>query len=95
MPRKPFDPALGIIHKSRRKGNKRRGQHGYGVQYAQGRFRGEHLQDMEEHDRSGSYEAQNMGGYGTGQLGAPEQTQGDQDQNTPVTREDVATYSQE
>lgn len=90
MPKKPFDPALGIIHKSRRKGNKLRGQQGYGVKYAHGRFRGEHVQDMQGQGRSGSYEAHNMGGYGTGQLGSLEQNPSAQGASSPPTIEDAA-----
>jgi len=95
MPKKPFDPALGVIHKSRRKGNKLRGQQGYGVKYAHGRFRGDHVQDMQGQGRSGSYEARNMGGYGPEQSGALEQNQGDQGVNNLSVLDNAGALSKE
>ncbi len=96
MPKKPVDPALQTIHKSRRKGNKFRGQQGYGVRYVRGRFQGEHLHNIQGQERSGSYEAHNTGGYGgMGQLGAGEQEYTDQRLRSPAAEEDIGGRSKD
>ena len=48
------------------------GQQGPGVEYENGQFRSGDLQDAPREGRSGSFETQNEGGYGTVQPSAEE-----------------------
>jgi hypothetical protein len=67
MSEKPTDPAQGTVDQQKSATESYEGQRGYGVEYEDGRYRSENMQDTPERGRSGSYEEQNTGGYGTGQ----------------------------
>jgi hypothetical protein len=77
MADKPFDPAA---NKATPKPYEQTygGQKGPGVEYEDGQFESE-TEDIQVNDpttpgRTGSYETQNLGGYGTGQPNAEDQT---------------------
>ncbi len=64
MSDKPFDPAAPKATQDRYEetfGD----QQGPGVEYEDGQFQSENMQDAPRRGRTGSYEARNMGGYGT------------------------------
>lgn len=67
MTDKPHDPASEAIKQGQQETNTYDGQEGYGVEYEDGQYRGNSMQQTPEQGRSGSYETNNMGGYGTGQ----------------------------
>ena len=66
MSDKPTDPARQTIKQSERETSTFDGQDGYGVEFEEGQFQSG-IDQVPEQGRSGSYETQNMGGYGTGQ----------------------------
>lgn len=61
------DPANEAIKQGQQETNTYDGQEGYGVEYENGKYRGDSMQQTPQHGRSGSYETNNLGGYGTGQ----------------------------
>ncbi len=65
MSNKPRDPAQGAIDQNKSHEDSLQGQEGYGVDYQDERFTGEDVQQAPATGRSGSYEAENTGGYGT------------------------------
>lgn len=67
MSDKPTDPASESIKQGSQETNTYDGQEGYGVEYEDGQYRGSSMQDTPDRGRSGSYETNNTGGYGTGQ----------------------------
>ena len=67
MSDKPQDPAQESIDQQEHHADSYDGQKGYGVDYKEGRYRSEELQQMPPGGRSGSYETGNEGGYGTNQ----------------------------
>ena len=66
MSDRPIDPANQSIQQSERETHSFEGQEGYGVQYEEGQFQ-EGDTGTPADSRTGSYESQNKGGYGTGQ----------------------------
>lgn len=64
MSDKPFDPAA---PKSTQDAYEETlgDQQGPGVEYEDGQFKSENMQDVPKRGRTGSYEARNTGGYGT------------------------------
>jgi hypothetical protein len=66
MSDRPIDPANQTIQQSERETHSFEGQQGHGVQYEDGQFQ-EGVTETPSRGRSGSYESQNKGGYGTGQ----------------------------
>lgn len=67
MSDKPIDPANESIKQGARETHSYDGQNGYGVKYEDGQYRDGTMQDEPAEGRSGSYETNNQGGYGTGQ----------------------------
>jgi hypothetical protein len=61
------DPASESIKQGQQETNTYDGQEGYGVEYEDGQYRGDSMQQTPQQGRSGSYETNNLGGYGTGQ----------------------------
>ncbi len=73
MSNKPIDPASESINQGQRETNTYDGQEGYGVEYENGQYRNGSMQNNPTTGRSGSFETNNMGGYGTGQRDADDQ----------------------
>ncbi len=71
MSNTPQDPAQNSIQQSQNQDSSYESEQGYGVHFEDGRFTNESLQQTPPGGRSGSYEAQNTGGYGTTPPGAP------------------------
>jgi hypothetical protein len=67
MTEKNIDPANESIKQGQQETNSYDGQEGYGVAYENGQYRDDSMQDTPQQGRSGSYETNNLGGYGTGQ----------------------------
>lgn len=68
MANAPIDPANESIKQSQQdEANTYDGQQGYGVEYENGQYRSENMQQTPAGGRSGSFETNNLGGYGTGQ----------------------------
>ena len=67
MTEKNVDPANESIRQGQQETNTYDGQEGYGVAYENGQYRDGSMQDTPGQGRSGSYETNNLGGYGTGQ----------------------------
>ncbi|HEX6288506.1 MAG TPA: hypothetical protein VFZ66_04905 [Herpetosiphonaceae bacterium] len=74
MTDKQVDPANESIKQGRHETHTYEGQEGYGVKYEDGQYRDGTMQDTPQQGRSGSYETNNLGGYGTGQPDAEGQT---------------------
>lgn len=72
------DPSDEVIEQSKRETKTYAGQAGYGVEFEEGRFVGENMQNPPTEGRSGSYETNNQGGYGTGQPDADGETHSDE-----------------
>jgi len=66
MSDKPTDPASESVEQGSRETESFAGQEGYGVQFEDGQFEGA-VEETPSTGRSGSFEAGNQGGYGTGQ----------------------------
>jgi hypothetical protein len=64
MSDKPFDPAAPKATPDSYE-ETLGGQQGPDVEYEDGQFQSENMQESSERGRTGSYEARNMGGYGT------------------------------
>ena len=64
MSDKPHDPAQGSIDQSQQHENSLQGQAGHGVDYEDQRFTSDDVQQLPPGGRSGSYETENIGGYG-------------------------------
>jgi len=67
MSDKPLDPAAESVEQGERETSSYAGQQGYGVAYEDGQYRDGTMQDTPDQGRSGSFETNNEGGYGTGQ----------------------------
>lgn len=67
MSNKPVDPASESITQGQRETNTYDGQEGYGVEYENGQYQDDSKNGSDAVGRSGSFETNNMGGYGTGQ----------------------------
>lgn len=67
MTNKPVDPSSESIDQGQRETSTYAGQQGYGVEYEDGQYREDSQNDSDAVGRSGSFETNNMGGYGTGQ----------------------------
>lgn len=67
MSDKPLDPANESIQQGQRETNSYDGQEGYGIAYENGQYRDGTMQTPPPTGRSGSFETNNQGGYGTGQ----------------------------
>lgn len=70
MSDKPVDPAAQSIEQGQRENDSYAGQEGYGVQYEDGQYQPDSAHGSDAVGRSGSFETNNMGGYGTGQTDA-------------------------
>lgn len=70
MSQKPVDPARESVDQGQRETTSYDGQQGYGVEYEDGQYRDEQSQQTPPQGRSGSFETNNLGGYGTGQTDA-------------------------
>ncbi len=66
------DPAQGSIDQQRQDANTLQGQEGYGVEYDSARFQDDGALGAPGESRTGSYEADNTGGYGAGSSGPPD-----------------------
>lgn len=64
---KPIDPARESVEQGQRETTTYDGQQGYGVEYEDGKYRDAQSQETPDQGRSGSFETNNLGGYGTGQ----------------------------
>ena len=64
MSDKPQDPSQGSIDQQERHSEGLEGQEGYGVEYEDGRYRSDNMQQPPASGRSGSFESSNTGGYG-------------------------------
>ncbi len=69
MSDKPADPANESIEQGKRESNTFEGQQGHGVHFEDGQFEGA-VEETPPTGRSGSFEADNQGGYGSGQTDA-------------------------
>lgn len=67
MSQQPIDPARESVEQSQRETTTYDGQQGYGVEYEEGKYRDDTSQQTPAQGRSGSFETNNLGGYGTGQ----------------------------
>ena len=67
MSDKPRDPAQNTVDQQKSATESYDGQRGYGVEFEDGRYQSDNMQETPERGHSGSYEEQNTGGYGTGQ----------------------------
>lgn len=81
------DPANESIKQSQRETETYDGQQGYGVEYEEGQYRDEASQHTPEQGRSGSFETNNLGGYGTGQPDAEGQRHTDERPASPSDEE--------
>ena len=70
MSDKPHDPAQNTVDQQKSATEGFEGQRGYGVEFEDGKYQSENMQDIPERGRSGSYEEQNTGGYGSDQSDA-------------------------
>ena len=71
MSDKPQDPAQETVDQEERHAETFEGQKGYGVEFEDGRYRSDNMQEMPPGGRAGSYETgNNTGDYGSGQQGA-------------------------
>lgn len=76
MSDKPIDPAAETTDKAERTNDTYDGQKGYGVQYEGAQDLNGNFGDMPAGGRSGSYDSQNEGGYGsTGHSDAKDQSE--------------------
>ena len=73
MPEQPQDSAQSSIDQHQRHTPGLEGQQGYGVEYEDGRYRSDDMQQTPEGGRSGSYESSSTGGYGTSAVDAAQQ----------------------
>lgn len=70
MSDKPQDPAQNTVDQQKSATESYDGQRGYGVDFEDGKYQSDNMQEMPERGRSGSFEEHNTGGYGTGQPNA-------------------------
>ncbi len=77
MTNQPVDPAAETIKQAERETSTYEGQQGHGVEFEQERYQSDNMQDTPDQGRSGSYETNNLGGYGTGQPNADGEKQSD------------------
>ncbi len=82
MSDKPFDPAAPKATPDPYE-ETLGGQQGPGVEYEDGRFQSENTQDAPKRGRTGSYEARNLGGYGTVPSDAEGQRRADEEPVIP------------
>ena len=87
MSEKPQDPSQSSVDQEQRHAESYDGQEGYDVDYKEGRYRSDELQEMPEGGRSGSFETDNTGGYGASQPGAEEARTGSRDRQLPADPE--------
>ena len=87
MSDQPRDPAQNAVDQQKTATESYEGQRGYGVEFEDGRYQSENMQDMPDRGHSGSYEAQNTGGYGTGQPDADRVRHADEHPVTPADPE--------
>jgi hypothetical protein len=83
MSDKPQDAAQDTVDQQKQQTEHFDGQTGYGVEYQDGRYRSENMQAPPEEGRSGSYETQNTGGYGSGVADTESARQGNQQPEAP------------
>ena len=67
MSDRPVDPSDESTEQGRRETSSYAGQQGYGVEYENGQYQDRDSQQTPVQGRSGSFETNNLGGYGTGQ----------------------------
>lgn len=72
MPETARDPAQSSIDQQQQDASTLQGQEGYGVEYDSARFQDPNAQGAPGQSRTGSYEADNTGGYGAGSSGPPD-----------------------
>jgi hypothetical protein len=60
----PKDPGKSAIDQQKVETERMEGQAGYGVEFEDGRYTSDNMQESPEGGRSGSYETHNSGGYG-------------------------------
>ncbi len=82
MSDKPFDPAAPKATPDPYE-ETLRDQQGPGVEYEDGRFQSENMQDVPKRGRTGSHEERNLGGYGTLPLDDEEQRHADEEPIIP------------
>lgn len=87
MSDKPHDPAQNTVDQQKSATESYEGQRGYGVDFEDGKYQSDNMQEMPERGRSGSYEEQNTGGYGTGQPDADSVRHADEAPVTPADAE--------
>ncbi len=61
----PRDPGQSTVDQQKQETEHMDGQEGYGVDYEDGRYTSENMQEAPVGGRSGSYESGNTGGYGS------------------------------
>lgn len=86
MSDKPLDPAQNTVDQQKNATESYDGQRGYGVEFEDGKYQSDNMQDVPDRGRSGSYEEQNTGGYGTGQPDAEQVRHADE---APVAPDDA------